>query len=398
MQVKVEMPSMNHYFILKKNLFFKENIMNKVTTIALTGGPCGGKSTSISFLYQKLSDKGYQVFVVEEMATNLILSGAAPDKITNWEFQKMLVKLQYNRNKVYSEMAEKFSKLHNKPVVIIYDRGIPDGKGFMQEDEYSKLLKELGYSEMKILDYYDGVFHLVTAADGAPEAYTLDNNEARSETPEQAIERDRSCLKAWTGHNHLRVIDNVNKTFEQKLNHLLEEVYALLGIPVPIEIERKYLIEMPDMEKLNKRYDCTTVNILQTYLVRRNKNIERRIRQRGANGEYTYYYTEKELIDTGLSRIEREKKISQDEYLKLMIEADTTLHQIMKKRTCFVYKGTYFELDSYGFWDDKAILEVELTNESESVELPKGIKLIKEVTNDSRYKNASLALNCGKID
>lgn len=35
---------------------------------------------------------------------------------------------------------------------------------------------------------YDGIFHLVTAALGASDHYTLENNEARSEPVELAIE------------------------------------------------------------------------------------------------------------------------------------------------------------------------------------------------------------------
>ena len=34
---------------------------------------------------------------------------------------------------------------------------------------------------------YDAVFHLVTAAQGAERFYTLENNQARSETPEQVL-------------------------------------------------------------------------------------------------------------------------------------------------------------------------------------------------------------------
>lgn len=33
---------------------------------------------------------------------------------------------------------------------------------------------------------YDGIFHLVTAASGAEEHYSLENNEARSESVEMA--------------------------------------------------------------------------------------------------------------------------------------------------------------------------------------------------------------------
>lgn len=369
--------------------------MSGVTTIALTGGPCGGKSTSISVLEQELTNKGYKVFIVEEMATNVITSGASPAVIDNYDFQRMLMKLQYERNKVYDYMANNFCKRTGKPVIIIYDRGIPDAKGFMSDEDYLKLIKELGYIENEIMDYYDGVFHLVTAADGAIEAYTCANNSARTETPEQAIERDKGCIRAWTGHPHLRVIKN-GCTFEEKIDKLLEEVYTLLGVPVPVETERKYLIEMPNMKELHSKYDCNTVDIVQTYLIEKEEGVERRVRQRGINGSYTFYYTEKRKL-SDMSRSESERKISKDEYVTLLVEADTSLHQIKKQRTCFVCDGNYFELDTYPFWNDKAILEIELTSEDKEFELPKEINIIKEVTDDNNYKNRSLASNLGNI-
>lgn len=370
--------------------------MSNITTIALTGGPCGGKSTSISVLEQELTNKGYQVFVVEEMATNLILSGANPSITGLFEFQRMLIKLQDERNKVYHYMADEFNDRTGKPVVIIFDRGIPDSKAYIGHDDYSKLLKQIWLSEVDVMDYYDGVFHLVTAADGAIEAYTCANNAARTETPEQAIALDKKCIEAWTGHSHLRVIKN-GCTFEEKINNLLEEVYTLLGVPVPMETERKYLIEIPDFEELSNTYKGTTVDIIQTYLVEKEPGVERRIRQRGTNGSYTFYYTEKQKIND-VSRTEKERKISEAEYLKLMLEADTSLHQIRKTRTCFVSDGTYFELDVYPFWNDKAVLEIELTNESKEISIPNIIKVIKEVTEDDRYKNRALAENRGKIE
>ena len=368
--------------------------MGKVTSIALTGGPCGGKTTSISILEQELTNKGYKVFIVEEMATNIIKSGAGPAAINYMTFQKMMIELQNKRNQVYEDMAKEFANNHNQDVVIIYDRGIPDCKGFLTDEEYSQVIKECGLDEIKVMDYYDGVFHLVTAADGAPEAYTCENNSARTETPEQAIARDRGCMRAWTGHPHLRVITN-DCTFEKKIDKLLEEVYTLLGVPVPVEIERKYLIEMPDILNLKRKFDCTTVDIIQTYLVEKEEGVERRVRQRGVNGSYTFYYTEKQNIDD-ISRTEKERKISENEYIRLLMEADTSLHQIRKQRTCFVSDGNYFELDMYPFWDDKAILEIELTNKEKIFDMPEGIRLIKEVTDDINFKNRVLAQNLGK--
>ena len=54
-------------------------------------------------------------------------------------------------------------------------------------------------------------------------------------------------------------------------------------------------------------------------------------------------------------------------------------------------KNQYFEIDLYPFWDDKAIVEIELNDENQDIELPKQLKLIREVTDDPNYKNSSLA-------
>ena len=69
--------------------------MGSVTSIALTGGPCGGKSTCLSVLEQELTNKGYKVFIIEEMATNIIKSGVNPGVVGVKEFQKMMMKLQF---------------------------------------------------------------------------------------------------------------------------------------------------------------------------------------------------------------------------------------------------------------------------------------------------------------
>ena len=92
-----------------------------------------------------------------------------------------------------------------------------------------------------------------------------------------------------------------------------------------------------------------------------------------------------------IKRVEVEKRLSQSEYLTLLMEADTTKRQIRKTRYCLTYKGQYFEIDIYPFWDDKAIAEIELSDENAEIVFPSQIKVIKEVTEDESYKNASLA-------
>ena len=79
--------------------------------------------------------------------------------------------------------------------------------------------------------------------------------------------------------------------------------------------------------------------------------------------------------------------------MDLLLEADPNKKPIRKTRYCFINKNKYFELDVYPFWDDKAILEIELNDENDTFEIPKKIKIIKEVTNDPQYKNYSIANN-----
>ena len=192
------------------------------------------------------------------------------------------------------------------------------------------------------------------------------------------------------GHPHLRVIDN-SLDFKGKLNKLITEITSFLGEPEPCEIERKFLIGYPDLKALEAAYDCRRVDIIQTYL-KSNAGEEVRVRQRGEDGHYIYLKTVKKRI-SGMKRIEIETRITKDEYLSLLMEADITKHPIRKTRYCMMYENQYFEIDIYPFWTDKAILEIELSNENDEIRFPKQIKVIKEVTDDDSYKNASLAEN-----
>lgn len=355
--------------------------------IVLTGGPCAGKSTGLSRVEDSLTNRGYKVFVIPETATEIITGGIKPTELGVMAFQTAIFDMQISKERVYLEAAKQIT---DKDVIILHDRGIMDSKAFMSKKEFNEMLKHFEITETEIRDNYDGIFHLKTAADGIEMFYTLGNNAARSETPAEARKVDKKIIAAWTGHPHLRIIDN-STDFDAKIDRLINEIYSLLGEPIPTEIERKYLIEMPNIEDLKERYSVTCLNIIQTYLVSTD-DCERRIRQRGTNGSYSYFYTEKRKISE-LSRVESEKKISKEEYLDYMMEADTNLKQVRKDRYCFVYENSYIELDIYPFWKNNAIVEVELTSESQKVILPPEIKVIREVTEDSRFKNRQLSEN-----
>lgn len=56
-----------------------------------------------------------------------------------------------------------------------------------------------------------------------------------------------------------------------------------------------------------------------------------------------------------------------------------------------MYNSQYFEIDIYPFWKNKAILEIELSNEFADIVFPDYLEVIKEVTDDIEYKNYNLA-------
>lgn len=358
--------------------------------IVLTGGPCAGKSTAMSTIESELSQIGYKVVIVPETATEFILNGIKPDDIelSNINFQRMLLKHQIAKEKTYEEIAW---LMNSEKIVLICDRGAFDGKAYCSDEDFDHISKDLKINKTTLRDEYDAIIHLTTAAIGAEEFYSTTNNGARKETIKEAKELDRKTMEAWVGHPHLRIIDN-STDFEGKMKRVISEIFNVLGEPVPIEVSRKFLIELPDMSALLSTVHAQRINVMQIYLKHDKENEEKRIRQRGKGEDFVYTLTVTKKINS-LSRIKTERKIPSKEFLSLLMEADPALRQIQKERYCFVDENLYYEMDIYPFWNDRAILEIKLTEESQTVQIPEFIKVIKEVTDDSSYFNSSLAKN-----
>ena len=158
----------------------------------------------------------------------------------------------------------------------------------------------------------------------------------------------------------------------------------------PLEIERKFLIRYPDLTVLEKVCTGKTA-ISQTYLTSA-PGITRRIRTMEKDGEKHYIYTYKEKI-TDITRVEKEKEITKEEYDLLMKEARPDSRTINKVRYYLPSGDLCFEIDIFPEWSDRAFAEVEMEAEDQQYIFPDILELIKEVTSDSRYTNASLAAN-----
>jgi len=360
--------------------------MQQITKIVITGGPCAGKSTAMSWIRNAFRQRGYAVLFVPETATELITGGVAPWTCgSNVEYQMCQVELQLTKERLFTQAAR---TMPEEKILIVCDRGVMDNKAYMSDEDFKAVQKALHGEAVQWRDSYDAVFHLVTAANGAEKFYSSANNAARYESVQEAIELDDRLAAAWTGHRYLRVIDN-STGFEEKMRRLETEIAVFLGEDHPYEIERKFLIEYPDLEWLESNPLCHRVDIDQTYL-KSDPSEEIRVRRRGENGNYIYYETHKRSLN-GMKRMSTETRLSKSEYRRLLKNADPNRRTIHKKRYCLTYDTQYFEIDVYPFWDDQAILEIELRDENTEIRFPENIHVIREVTDDPAFKNAALA-------
>lgn len=356
---------------------------NRIIRGAITGGPCSGKTTAKTYLQQKFSELGFNVILVPEAATLAMEGGISPFNIGFTNFQKVIFDLINSLEDNFLNSVKYFPK---KDTIIIYDRGLPDGGAYVSAEEFGSMLRAYNCGMPQIRDLrYDAAFHLRSAAIGAEEFYTLANNKTRSEDIDQARDLDERTLAMWLGHPHLRVIDN-STPFDKKLKRLYQHMCSVIGIPAPLEKERKFLVEPFDVSRYVERYQ--TIDIEQTYLLNPVPDEELRIRKWGQNGYYIYFKTRKRKIAPGV-RIETEKHISDHEYATSLGFKIPETKTLCKNRSFFVHKEQYMEYDA--IFGGPHLLEVELTDMSDRLIIPDYIKVIKEVTDDPLFSNRRLA-------
>ncbi len=159
---------------------------------------------------------------------------------------------------------------------------------------------------------------------------------------------------------------------------------------LPLEIERKFLIEYPDTALLDRLSNGNRSEISQTYLATEVGTSER-VRARTRDGVTVYTHNTKIKL-SHMKRVELEDEISEAEYKELLTRADPKCRTIEKVRYCVPHGGFVFEIDIFPFWNDKAFMEVEMPSEDTQVELPDFVQIIREVTEDNRYTNHALAI------
>lgn len=358
--------------------------------IVLTGGPCAGKSTAMKYLEIELNKRNFKAIPVKEAATE-VLSSIDRTKLSVFEIQKMIFTKTLELEEEALKKAQFFSRMME--VVVLFDRGILDQKAYISHDEFKEMMELNGTSELESMKRYDSVIHLVSAADGAEQFYTNENNGTRLETRDEAVLLDKRTMEAWCGHEIVSVITNKG-SFQQKMEETLEAMLSSIGYPKPIETEKKFLLQSGNMHDLI--HDSPACLIEQTYLVNGVGHAER-VRRVVKVGQASYFHTLKKKTNIPFSNEELEREISEQEFHTLLERKDESRHTVMKKRYYKFFDRDYFSIDVYvSPHPGMVILEREFGSVKNAKEflLPESLtdnyKVI-DVSEDKNYTNYSLA-------
>ena len=361
----------------------------EIKRIVLTGGPCAGKTTALVKVIEYFTNLGYKVFTIPEVPT--MFTQAGMDYLTQnhdffYEGEKATPEIQLALEDKFMRMAETCTE----PCVIVCDRGVMDISAYMRPEMWTDITSRLGTNSEELRNRYDAVLHLVSAADGAEQFYTTSNNAQRLEQADEAglrvaRELDKKVIRAWTGHPHLRVINN-NVDFERKLNRVIKEIAKVLELPQLIETERKYIVEV-----IGELPDCTESEITQTYLVA-DPGCEVRIRRRSWKQSTVNIHTTRRTLSP-TEELLTERQVSNNLYESLLQQADPYRQTIHKLRKSFIWQGQFFELDTYlSPISDLMILETKGMARHEDVKFPPFLRVKEDITGNTAYYNYNLAL------
>lgn len=377
---------------------------NIAKSYIITWWPCGGKSSIIPALVEVLIARNKDVYVIPEIATLLESEWIHPKYGTDIiDFQKQIAKRQIE---LETQAQEKIEQTWNfESSIILCDRSLIDNLSYVSKEEYIPIIEEFETTLAEVLNNrYYGAISLQSAAYGAEQFYTTANNDARTETLEEARIREDNIINTYKDFWWKRFFvwntnpsTQENYTFEEKKKRAEFAFLSMLGEP-PIEFERQFEIYEFDKNILQS-YSPKVINVEQYYLplelFNRPDFDEARIRKIEKD-EFVYYFlTLKKRQDN--QRIEEEKEISFEMYAEYYWKKLSDKNGIFKKRHLFINPHDWhryeFDIFTDEVWTEinKYRLEVELPNNEFDIVMPDFILDYKETTGDASFSNFNIA-------
>ncbi|KAH8054799.1 hypothetical protein JL722_8748 [Aureococcus anophagefferens] len=359
-------------------------VARHVYRIVLTGGPCAGKTTALARLSGYLQERGFRVYMIPEMATVMFTNGVAFSDLSSDAAVRTMQRAILDGQLTLEDGFARIAAETRAPAVLLCDRGAMDGSAYMRRELWRDLLRgyfprgaSLERAERTLCERYDAVFHLVTAADSAERFYTLENNAARTESPEDARAQDSATQRAWAMHPKQMVFDNSSGElgFEGKLERVVDAAAKIVGLPVLPKSVRKFVFlqqtprkprtshlshALPEEES---SYDCHAYVRVRT----------------SVEGAASYGYVEVLREEAGDGQIhERKRRILRREYEAHLATADPRRKPIAQRRLHFLYGNQSLVVHQY-VDRDLAILHCQAARPDGSIDFPPFLKVGPEI-------------------
>jgi len=290
--------------------------------------------------------------------------GASAHSMRAWESSKM--RLQEALEEEFAGAARE----GDVPTVILCDRGMTDSQAYAASiEDWQILLEEGGWTEEGLMDRYDVVVHLTSAAWGAEAFFTQENNLARRESVEEARQVDDRIKAAWKDHPEIVVIDN-STDFQQKINRVFEavarSVMPRFGLELPAgmsavsAVPGTYLITKGDIYEIwpELRTDSFS-ELTYTFLA---GHSDRTLRRRTRGDTSTFILSTREGPPGG-EPTTRTQRIRRQLYNDLIPERRSDLSVVQVKRHALVEDGIRIELDEVLAPQPMRLLRVDLVQE-----------------------------------
>lgn len=360
-----------------------------VYKFVFTGGPCGGKTTALARVFSFLKERNFEVITCPEAYTLLNSHGMGADFFSTPGMPKYIQGAVLDLQLQYEQSVQTVLMARGKPAVVLCDRGTMDGSVYMSDEEFGLLLNERNLNTVQVRDHrYDACFHMVTAADGAEEHYTLDNNRVRTESKAHAIEVDQKTQKAWCGHPHLYIIDN-STDFEGKMNRLIDIISKIVGLPSNLQRRSaKFLLSQPpDVSKFPVDYQVFRVEKVYLSQTQKTSDDYSFVRRRDSIQRATHQILGSVFQLTVVSnQNERKRIISPREYGNYTLMRDSQRHVVIQERISFLYHQQSFCIHQYlAPVSGLCILHAQVEAErKQSVDLPPFLEIERKLEHNNK--------------
>lgn len=346
---------------------------------------------------------GWKVFRVPETASILLSGGIKFAELNSeqaLEFQNSLLRTMLSIERTFFQLAQSLQQ----NCMVICDRGTMDASAFVPRHQWEEILARNDYrSDVDVRDVrYHQIVHMVSAANGAEDFYSLEDHSCRSEGLELACELDNKAAQAWVGHPYFDVIDN-STDFDTKIRRMIASVCHRLGIETGDRLavgarKFKFLIEspLPSDDQFPQHQDFDVVHHYMTPIG--GNHTQTRLRKRGQHGSWSYTHTARKPKKLGQT-VEVRTSLSHRDYTYLLERADPSRLPVFKTRRAFLYNDQYYQLDIYrepyhARCKDLVLLETYSTLPADQLarRLPPFLHVLDNVTCRPEYSMYNLAL------